>query len=360
MKRKWMYVYAFEHIALQNYLNEMKEKGLQVCKLSNHYIGFEKKEKKGHYQVVVSGKREDDPNRMGEEALKQQNLMVEFGYEHVCSFGYFHVYYHDKKHIPPYDEAQELLHIQDVTNKYKESFTSVLIIAGLLVIIGSLLLSKIDFYYLLEMIANRKVHLLLLYWILAILTAYRMESPLRAFKKNPQLIKESEAIQKRGLSIFIMYFLVGLFIYYIPAMIVCLVSMLVLMKLLRKYAKGYLIAVGISGVLFSLSNNIISELMNQSNRNEVMIYDVQFDQRIENESLWLKSIRYEKEDLTILEVELKDTKFKGIIEKIIEGYYGDIKQDCIYVKGNYVVEKADDHYVFVETIEDDQWIKKLK
>lgn len=360
MKRKWMNVYAFEYLALQNYLNEMKEQGWQVCKISNHYIGFEQGEKKGHYQVVVSGKRDDDPNRIGEEAKNQQKLMNEFGYEHVCSFGYFHVYHSNKKQVPAYNEQQELEHIQGVMKKYQSSFSFLFLLLGLISFVGVLLMSEIDFYSILEVIANRKVHLLLLYWILAVCTAYRMEAPVRAFKKNPQLVTESAAIQKRGLSIFLIYFLMIMFVYYVPAMIPTLLVMFILMKLLRKYEKGYMIACLVAGVVCTLSNNILTELMFQTKNNEPMVYGEVFDQKIENNSLWLTTTRYENQHTRVLEVEVKESKVEGLIHSLMEHHYEGLSEEPTYIKNTYVVKKDTSKYVFVETTEDVKWVEKLK
>ena len=56
MTIKFMYVHEFEHIALENYLNEMREKGYLLKSMGWFYLSFQKGTSNQPYHVVVSGK----------------------------------------------------------------------------------------------------------------------------------------------------------------------------------------------------------------------------------------------------------------------------------------------------------------
>ena len=357
MTIKFMYVHEFEHIALENYLNEMREKGYLLKSMGWFYLSFQKGTSNQPYHVVVSGKRDEDGYRVSDETKKQQDLMNEFGYQHVCGFGHMQVYQATNQHIVEHQNEEELSFIKGIVGKTVSS-AWLLVFVALVMLLRIFLYSEMDYFAILNFFANRKLQFTLLYTVLLILTMVRKEASIRAFKKNPQLIVESEKLKGRGLTIFIGFLSCVMIIYYMPSLALSTFLFLFMTKWFRKYKNGYLVAVAISTLIFHITDGTLVAYR-QIKTPPQEAYQVVFEDVTEYESLWLKTILYENEDTRMLHVELKESKLKNVMCWFIETYY-DVDDSVQYHKGTYVYKMDENTYDLIQCDASKEWENKLK
>lgn len=144
-----MYVHEFEHIALENYLNEMREKGYLLKSMGWFYLSFQKGTSNQPYHVVVSGKRDEDGYRVSDETKKQQDLMNEFGYNYVCGYGHMQVYQATNQHIVKHQMEDELTFIKNIIRK-KVSSALLLVFVALVMLLQIFLYSEMDYFAILD------------------------------------------------------------------------------------------------------------------------------------------------------------------------------------------------------------------
>ena len=357
MTIKFMYVHVFEHIALENYLNEMREKGYLLKGMGWFYLSFQKGTANQPYHVVVSGKRDEDGYRVSDETKKQQDLMNEFGYNYVCGFGHMQVYQATNQHIVEHQMEDELTFIKNIIRK-KVSSALLLVFVALVMLLQIFLYSEMDYFAILNFFANRNLQFTLLYTVLLILTMVRKEAPIRAFKKNPQLIVESEKLKGRGLTIFIGFLSCAMMIYYRSSLALSTFLFILMTKWFRKYKNGYLVAVFISSILFHFADGTLVAYQ-QLKTPPQEVYQVVFEDVTEYESLWLKTILYENEDTRILHIEIKESKLAGVIRWLIQSYYDVNGENLTYHKGTYVRKIDDDTYDLVQCEASKEWQNRL-
>lgn len=337
MAMRWMNIYEFEIQALENYLNEMSAQGYQFEKIGPIYLKFNKKKETCHYFVTINDQKPYDH------------------YQYIDGYKHIKIYKSYQKQRMKHQDEEELVQVKEKMNH--SFYTNELFWLMILSVIIFVLAANKEFFVIMEVIANRKIHLIFLYTLLLIATLYRSEEPKRKFKKEVQLIKDSSQIQKRGLTIFLAIFLCIMIVYHLPAFAISLVGYIIMKYLLRKYDKGDIIAIIISGLLCYFGTTTLMELRKGVSQTH-NIYPFTYEEVMEQESLWMKTKRYEGEEVTLLEVEVKEGKLQGMFQAMIEGYYH-IEDDVHYEKGNYVKKVDETSYLFVKCEENKEWEEVL-
>lgn len=353
MKIKLMSVYPFEYQALQNYLNEMAEQGYHIKRMGAYYLGFEKAQKNCQYHVVIR-------KEMNET---QQNQLKQAGYEYVCGWKYFEIYRTYGKVKSKLSEGDALAVIADWMKQYSVSDFSALALVLIGIVIMNILPLINDYFYFLELFASRALQLSAAYMILLLFSLYKKEAPVRAFRRDSKLICESEAIQKRGLSIFLIFFLIALCIYQIPSACVILAMYLIVRALTQKNRNVYLGVLALTGVCGGLLiSHTQSHPIFQSvpQKHPLSVMNQQCDEYAENESLWLKTQQYSNDTTRILHVELKEGKLQNFLNNQLVQHYRLKDTQIQYCENTYIVCVSDSEYYLIETEASESIEKQLK
>lgn len=334
---KLMNLYPFEYKAFEAYLNEMASKGKYLKDLRGWMLFFEKSEEHYHYRVVIN--REDF-------------ALITQGMEYVTGNKDIQVFRSKKQHTIKEEEVIE--DIKKLTQKNHRQYTLSVLIYGLIVIGVLLFGCKLDMFLLLNMIANRKLHLLLLYWCLLMLVLAKLESPLRKFKKDLLLVNDQENLERRGLAIFILCFVAIMMLYYLPILILPVFVYIVVTFVMKDKTYGVLLALFLAGIAFYGSNAYFKA--QALKREQVVMYDETFEVVSVYESIWLKTNQYHQEDVELLKLELKESKMQKMIENILHSYY----QNNDFEKNTYMMKKSETEYVLIQTQNQDKWLEKVK
>ena len=160
---------------------------------------------------------------------------------------------------------------------------------------------------------------------------------------------------KRKMSVFLAIIMM---FYYSPALGIAIFGYILSLKLLRKYQRGYYVAIIIFSLLFNAMDNILVAYQ-PANASPQEVYQVVFEDVKEYESLWLKTIFYENDDTRMLHVEIKESKLKNVMHWLVENYY-DVDECVTYDKGTYVYKMNENTYDLIQCDASKEWENKLK